>query len=70
VFGMSSRPEVRTSREVALFLWARLEEFTDRSNRTEVPIPGRGTYPGITVAGQVVWGMTERIIRPFIELLV
>lgn len=69
VFGLPSRPEIRTSSEVALFLWARLEEFTDRRSRTEVPVPGHGTFPGVVVGGHVVWGMTERIIRPFIELL-
>jgi 8-oxo-dGTP pyrophosphatase MutT (NUDIX family) len=69
VFGLPSRPEIRASREVALFLWVPLERFTDRRNYTEVPIPGRGTLPGIAVGGQIVWGMTERIIRPFIELI-
>jgi len=69
VFALPRRPEIRTSSEVALFLWARLEEFADRKHRTEVPIPGRGTYPGVMVGGHIVWGMTERIIRPFIELL-
>lgn len=69
VFGLPSRPSIRTSSEVALFLWVGLEEFTDRRNRTEIPVPGRGTYPGIAVQGHVVWGMTARIIVPFIELL-
>lgn len=69
VFGLPSRPEIRTSGEVALFLWVPLQQFTDRQNRTEVPVPGRGTFPGIAVGGQVVWGMTERIINPFIELI-
>jgi 8-oxo-dGTP pyrophosphatase MutT (NUDIX family) len=69
VFGMASRPEIRTSREVALFLWAQLAEFADRRNRTEVPIPGHGNLPGISIGGHVVWGMTERIIRPFLDLL-
>ena len=69
VFGMSSRPDIRTSGEVALFLWAPLADFDDRRNRTEVPLPGRGTFPGVRIGGHVVWGMTERIIRPFIDLL-
>jgi 8-oxo-dGTP pyrophosphatase MutT (NUDIX family) len=69
VFGLPARPEIRISREVALFLWVPLEQFADRRNRTEVPIPGRGDFPGIAVGGQVVWGMTERIISPFIELI-
>lgn len=69
VFGLPGHPQIRTSSEVALFLWARLEDFTDRKNRTEVPIPGRGAFPGVLVGGHVVWGMTERIIMPFIELL-
>jgi 8-oxo-dGTP pyrophosphatase MutT (NUDIX family) len=69
VFGLPARPEIRTSDEVALFFWVPLEQFTDRRNRTEVLIPGRGNFPGIAVRGQVVWGMTDRIIRPFIELI-
>lgn len=69
VFGLPARPEIRTSGEVALFLWVPLAQFSERRNRTEVPIPGRGMFPGIAVGGQVVWGMTERIIVPFIELM-
>ena len=69
VFGLPARPEIRTSTEVALVLWVPLAHFTDRRNRTEVPIPGQGAFPGVAIEGQVVWGMTERIIRPFIELL-
>jgi 8-oxo-dGTP pyrophosphatase MutT (NUDIX family) len=69
VFGLASRPEILTSTEVARVFWVALEQFTDRRHRTEVLIPGRGKFPGVAVGGQVVWGMTERIIRPFIELV-
>ncbi len=69
VFGLSSRPPIRPSGEVALYVWVALDELAGGSTRTEIAIPGRGTYSAYQVGDHVVWGMTERIIMPFIELL-
>jgi len=70
VFGLSHRPAICASREVALHLWVPLGELASGLARVEVGIPGRDQrYPGYRVGDHVVWGMTERIITPFIELL-
>ena len=70
VFGLSHRPPIRASREVALHLWVLLDELASGRTRTEIAIPGRDhRYPAYQVGAHVVWGMTERIITPFIELL-
>ena len=70
VFGLAGRPPVQPSSEVALHLWVGLDELASGRDRTEVQIPGRDrSFPAYRVGDHVVWGMTERIIMPFIELL-
>jgi 8-oxo-dGTP pyrophosphatase MutT (NUDIX family) len=70
VFGLSHRPTVHASREVALHVWVSLDELASGQTRTEIAIPGRNQrFPAYQVGAHVVWGMTERIIAPFIELL-
>jgi len=70
VFGLRHRPTVHASSEVALHVWVPLDELASGRTRSEVGIPGRDVrYPAYQVGAHVVWGMTERIITPFIELL-
>ncbi len=70
VFGLSHRPSVQASSEVALHVWVPLDELASGRTRTEIDIAGRDhRYPAYQVGAHVVWGMTERIIAPFIELL-
>ncbi len=70
VFGLSGQPPVHPSGEVALHVWVRLEELASDRNRTEIQVPGRDQmYPAYRVGDHLVWGMTERIIMPLIELL-
>lgn len=69
VFGLSSRPAIHASREVASHVWVELDELASGRTRTEIEIPGRGTYPAYHVGEHLVWGMTERIITPFIDLV-
>ena len=70
VFGLGQRPPVETSAEVALSVWVPLEELASGRTRTEIAVPGRDQrYPAYRVGRHVVWGMTERILTPFIELL-
>lgn len=70
VFGLTGRLPVHPSSEVALHLWVGLEELASDRNRTEIRVPGRDqTYAAYRVGDHLVWGMTERIIMPFINLL-
>lgn len=70
VFGLPQRPLVHASGEVALHLWVSLDELASGRSRTEIEIPGRDhRFPAYGVGGHIVWGMTERIITPFIDLL-
>ena len=70
VFGLSHKPPVEASSEVALHVWVPLDELASGRTRTEIEIPGRDRpFPAYRVGAHVVWGMTERIITPFIELL-
>jgi 8-oxo-dGTP pyrophosphatase MutT (NUDIX family) len=70
VFGLRHRPSVRVSAEVALYVWVPLAELASGRTRTVVTIPGRDQpFPAYRVGDHAVWGMTERIITPFIDLL-
>ncbi len=70
VFGLPSRPPVTLSAEATTYVWVALEELASGTTRTEITIPGRDElFPAYRVGNDVVWGMTERIITPFIDLL-
>lgn len=70
VFGLGAKPAVNLSREVAEYVWVALDELASGRTRTEISIPGRReSFPGYQVGDHVVWGMTERILRPFIDLV-
>ncbi len=69
VFGVADRPGVRVSDEVTLHLWVRLSELRASSRRSQVVIRGVALDVASYVLGpHVVWGMTERILKPIIEL--
>ncbi len=60
------------SDEVEKYFWAPLAEILDpaASRATEIPIRGTTTLrPAIHYAGNVIWGMTERILRGFEEII-
>ena len=63
--------QIRANDEVALHVWVALEELAGGQTRTAIEILGRERpFPAYRVGDHVVWGMTERIISPFIDLLV
>lgn len=69
VFALPSRPEVRLSPEVAGCLWFSLETLRTARRQAEVNIRGVPTGVSAFVVGQdIVWGLTERILSPFMEL--
>ena len=71
VFGMEERPEVQEHPdEVDDHFWVTLEELAPR--RTSRVIEARGhtlEAKGFPVGPHFVWGITERILTPFLRLL-
>jgi 8-oxo-dGTP pyrophosphatase MutT (NUDIX family) len=60
------------SDEVALAFWVPLEAFKDAHSWRETPVQARGIQINARAfhhAGHVIWGMTERILARFLELL-
>ena len=58
--------------EVAGFFWAPLDAILDPAAAGEREIVTRGTAtkrPAIEYRGHVIWGMTERILRQFEEVI-
>ncbi len=70
-FGLASKPPLSPSPEVALCLWVPLKELLAQGSRQEVKIPSVGrNFPAYLVGGGYpVWGMTERIVSRFLELV-
>jgi 8-oxo-dGTP pyrophosphatase MutT (NUDIX family) len=70
VFSIPAAPPVRLSREVALHLWVPVESLG--GHRTEETVQIRGLslqMPGYRIGPHFIWGMTERIITPFLSLV-
>lgn len=72
VWGVPARTDARVaSREVDAVHWVPLEVL--RAPRThadvEIPLPGGArTFPCYRVVDEIVWGLTYRILRQFLEL--
>ena len=70
VFGLGAEPEVLPSSEVASYIWVPLSRLKAAATRTRVDIRGNPTEVPAFVLGQdVIWGLTERIIKPITDLL-
>lgn len=70
VFGLTRRPPVKASEEVALHLWVPRNDLA--GHRIEAPIRLRGEdrmVPGYRIGPHLIWGMTERILTPFLTLI-
>jgi 8-oxo-dGTP pyrophosphatase MutT (NUDIX family) len=69
VFALPARPLVRPNHEVAGHLWMPLAEL--RLARVEGEVLHRGRalrVPAYRVGQGLVWGLTQRILEPFLEL--
>lgn len=69
VFTLPAIPEIRLSDEVAESLWVPRRQLLDR--RTEERVIARDmslVMPGYRVGRHFIWGMTERIVTPFLQL--
>ena len=74
VFGLQHRPEVASTDEVATHLWASLGTLRDSAGVVEIEVGsgaggGKRTVEAFVVDGQVIWGMTHRIVSPLLDLL-
>jgi len=69
VFSVGRRPLVAISDEVTLHLWVSLHELRASSTRSLVRVRGEELeVPSYVIGPHIVWGMTERILRPIINL--
>ncbi len=72
VYGVPARAEARVaSREVDAIHWVPLDVLRAPATHGDVEIPlpgGTRTFPCYHVADEIVWGLTYRILRRFLEL--
>lgn len=70
VFGLHTRPEIIPNHEVAGHIWVNTRELVQSEKVTTVSVRGKQMQvEGFVVASHVIWGMTRRIIKPFLELV-
>jgi 8-oxo-dGTP pyrophosphatase MutT (NUDIX family) len=72
VFGLATRPALIPSPEVERAFWLPLARFSEAGVRRDVVFTVGGserTFPAYLVDDEVIWGMTERILTPFLGLL-
>lgn len=71
VFALDRRPALVPSDEVQRAFWLPLSRLGEAGVRREITLTLRGverTFPAYLVDDELIWGMTERILTPFIEL--
>jgi 8-oxo-dGTP pyrophosphatase MutT (NUDIX family) len=71
VFLLPKRPPLMLSAEVAEAFWVELSELRDPAIQREMQIDLRGqhlTFPAYHLPQGIVWGLTERILTPLLEL--
>ncbi len=72
VFALLRRPALVPSDEVQRAFWVPLARFSEPAVRRDVTLSVRGavrTLPAYLVDDELIWGMTERILTPFLELI-
>lgn len=70
VFGLGSRPEIQPNHEVADHVWVSLRTLADSASRVEIEVRGKPrTVDAFLVGEHVIWGMTHRIVTPFLEIM-
>jgi 8-oxo-dGTP pyrophosphatase MutT (NUDIX family) len=69
VFAIAGMPPLRLSGEVALSLWVPIETLQRGYTHETVQVrAGSLRMPGYRVGPHFIWGMTERIVTPFLAL--
>ena len=72
VFALTRRAALVPSDEVQRAFWLPLDRLSEPSVRREVTVTLRGgahTLPAYLVDDDLIWGMTERILTPFVDLV-
>jgi len=71
VFLLHATPEVVTNHEVDLHLWVDFSDLPALAYVATVTVGGQPiNVPAFNVGPHVVWGLTERILKSFIDLCV
>lgn len=72
VFGVPRNVEARVaSREIEQVFWVPIDRLRDPRSRgnVEIPLPGGArSFPAFDVSGELVWGLTYRIIARFLDV--
>ena len=72
VFALDQRPALVPNNEVALALWVEIEELRQDGVYRDLVLRLRGedrVFPAYHLGPHVVWGLTERILTPMMDLL-
>ena len=72
VFGLAQRTALVASDEVQRAFWLPLRRLSEPGVRREVTLTLHGavrTFPAYLVDDDLIWGMTERILTPFVDLI-
>ncbi len=71
VFGLSDRPPIRLSDEAEIHVWISFTDVLDSAAPTTVEVRGQElTVSAYRAGAHVVWGMTHRIIKSLMDLVV
>lgn len=72
VFALRSAPAIVPSVEVAHAFWVPLDRLVTPGVRREITLHVAGVervFPAYDLGDDVIWGMTERILTPFLDLI-
>ncbi len=72
VFALTARPALVSSVEVQRAFWLPLERLSAPGVRREMTLTVGGTvrtFPAYLIDDELIWGMTERILTPFLQLV-
>lgn len=72
IFALPERPRLNPNVEVSFTLWVSLEELRSSGVYREALLRIRGedrSFPAYHLGPHVVWGLTERILTPLLEVL-
>jgi 8-oxo-dGTP pyrophosphatase MutT (NUDIX family) len=72
VYALTAQPHLTLSAEVESAFWVPLADLGTAGVRRDVtiPLPGaRRSFPAYVLGPDVIWGMTERILTGFLEII-
>jgi 8-oxo-dGTP pyrophosphatase MutT (NUDIX family) len=70
VFALPAPPPIRLSDEAVLHLWIACDDLRGARHEEDVRARDRTLHvPGYRIGPHFVWGMTERIVTPFLQYL-